>query len=237
MRNRVGVAFVMLVLLIDRPHQAEAGAFATEFTQVLNHGQLVMEYIRQGEQLAKAIEQVQDAIKNSEFSTDLTFGAILKDIESLDRIVVGGQALAYSLGDLDALFGKTFPGYRTGNDYFKQYQKWSQTTLDTTRGVLRVAGLQSQQMRSEQAVIQALQTKARSPVGRMQALQILQQISEHQVQQLMKLRELMIADMSSKQAYQAAMAQREAANEAATEQFFRNSAVSSDGRTFRPGTH
>ena len=55
MRKRVGVAIVMLVLLVDRPNQAEAGAFATEFTQVLNHGQLVMEYIRQGQELANAL--------------------------------------------------------------------------------------------------------------------------------------------------------------------------------------
>ena len=61
MRKRLGVGIVMLVLLVDRPNQAEAGAFATEFTQVLNHGQLVMEYIRQGEQLAKAIEHVAGA--------------------------------------------------------------------------------------------------------------------------------------------------------------------------------
>ena len=42
----------------------------------------------------------------------------------------------------------------------------------------------------------------------MQALQVLGQITEQQVQQLMKLRELMMADMSSKQAYQAAMIQQ-----------------------------
>ena len=53
----------------------------------------------------------------------------------------------------------------------------------------------------------------------------------------MKLRELMIADMSSKQAYQAAIAQQEAAATAATEQFFTTRAVASDGRTFRPGSH
>ena len=48
---------------------------------------------------------------------------------------------------------------------------------------------------------------------------------------------IMLADLSSKQAYQAALLQQDAANKAATEQFFTNSPVSSDGRTFRPGTH
>jgi hypothetical protein len=53
----------------------------------------------------------------------------------------------------------------------------------------------------------------------MEALQVMGEISEQQVQQLMKLRELMLADMSSKQSYQAAIIQRQAASEAATERF------------------
>ena len=45
-----------------------------------------------------------------------------------------------------------------------------------------------------------LRSMAQTSDGRMEALQVMGQISEHQVQQLMKLRELMMADMSSKQA-------------------------------------
>ena len=45
-------------------------------------------------------------------------------------------------------------------------------------------------------------------------------IAEQQTQQLMKLRQIMLADLSSKQAYQAALLQQDAANKAATEQFF-----------------
>ena len=235
MRNGV-IAFGLVLIVAESPRQyAEAGLYATEFTQALNHGQLVMEYIRQGEQLANAIQQLRDAIKNSQFSTSMTFGAISQNIASLDRIVVGGQGLAYSLGNLDTLFADTFPGYQAGNRYFQAYRKWSQTSLDTTRGVLRAAGLQSKQMASEQAVINALRNQALSPVGRMQALQVLQQISEHQVEQLMKLRQLMIADMSSKQAYQAATIQQQAASEAATERFFTFAPAVPDGQTYKSG--
>jgi P-type conjugative transfer protein TrbJ len=235
MRNRI-IALGIVLIAAESPQQhAEAGFYATEFTQALNHGQLVMEYIRQGEQLANAIEQLRDAIKNSQFSTSMTFGAISQNIASLDGIVMGGQALAYSLGNLDTLFAETFPGYQAGNRYFQAYKKWSQTSLDTTRGVLRAAGLQSKQMASEQAVINALRNQALSPVGRMQALQVLQQISEHQVEQLMKLRQLMIADMSSKQAYQAATIQQQAASEAATERFFTFTPVVPDGQTYKSG--
>src|SRR5579875_2403945 len=97
------------------------------------------------------------------------------------------------------------------------YRTWSQTSLDTTLGALRAAGLQSQQLQSEQTVLNALRGMAQSADGRMQALQVSNQIAEQQVEQLMKLRELMLADLSSKQAYQAAQVQQQAATEAATE--------------------
>jgi hypothetical protein len=51
----------------------------------------------------------------------------------------------------------------------------------------------------------------------------------------MKLRELMLADMSSKQAYQAAEIQKQAADEAATQWFFSAGQATSDGRGFWPG--
>jgi len=66
----------------------------------------------------------------------------------------------------------------------------------------------------------------------LEALQVLGQINEQQVQQMMKLRELMMADMSSKQAYQASVIQREAAGEAASERFFTSAPVVGDGKKY-----
>ncbi len=51
----------------------------------------------------------------------------------------------------------------------------------------------------------------------------------------MKLRQLMIADMSSKQAYQAAMVQQQAASQAAAQRFFTYNPASSDRQKFGPG--
>ena len=47
----------------------------------------------------------------------------------------------------------------------------------------------------------------------MKALQVANQIAEQSVQQLMKLQQLMLADLQSKQAFQAAQIQKEAATE------------------------
>jgi P-type conjugative transfer protein TrbJ len=76
---------------------------------------------------------------------------------------------------------------------------------------------------------------AESADGRMEALQVLADINDQQVQQLMKLRAIMLADMTSKQAYQATMIQQQAASQAATEWFFTTGPVTGDGKTYLPG--
>jgi P-type conjugative transfer protein TrbJ len=70
--------------------------------------------------------------------------------------------------------------------------------------------MQGQQLQNEQAVLTGLRTMAQTSDGAMEALQVLGQISEQEVQQLMKLRELMLADLQSKQAFQAATIQQQA---------------------------
>jgi P-type conjugative transfer protein TrbJ len=73
--------------------------------------------------------------------------------------------------------------------------------------------------------------------GRMQAIEVGTQLSEQTVEQLMKLRGLMLADLQSKQAFQAAQIQNEAQNHAATEQFFNYVSPARDGTTFTGGSH
>lgn len=237
MRKSV-IVFGLLILAVQSPQRVEAGAFATEVTQLLNHAQLVLQYIRQGEQLANELNMYADMLKNSRTLSAHSFGAIMNDVNALAGIVQGGRALAYSLGNLDQLFRQTYPGYGyNAGAYYLQYRNWTQTSLDTTLGTLRAAGLQGQQLQSEQAVLSSLRSSLQGTDGRLEALHALGDISEQQVEQLMKLRELMMADMSSKQAYQAAMIQQQAAGEAAAQRFFTYAPATSDRQTFGPGWH
>lgn len=235
MHKRV-IFLMLLAISVQKPQRAEAGAFATEVTQLLNHAQLVLQYIRQGEQLANELNMYADMIKNSRMLSAHTFGAIMNDVNALAAIVQGGQGLAYSLANLDQRFRQTYPGYGyNAGAYYTQYRNWSQTSLDTTLGTLRAAGLQGQQLQSEQAIIASLRNSLAGTDGRLEALHALGDISEQQVEQMMKLRELMMADMSSKQAYQAAMIQRQAASEAAAERFFTYKPSQSDNKVYHAG--
>lgn len=236
MRRRIIPLLIGAIIALQQPQQVEAGAFATEFTQALNHAQLLLQYLRQAAQLAEAIKQTVDMNKNSKVLPGQVFGRVSADLNALASIVQGGQALSYSLANLDALFRARFPGYGYGGTaYFVNYKNWSQTALDTTLGALKAAGLQGQQLQSEQAVLNSLRSMAQSTDGRLEALQVMGQIAEQQVQQLMKLRQLMLADMSSKQSYQAAAIQKQAASEAASERFFNWTPEVSDRTTFQGG--
>jgi P-type conjugative transfer protein TrbJ len=231
---------LMLAGLLAVPKLGRAGivgGFATEWTQLANNLQLINNYIRQGEELRQKILMVADMARNTANLPAQVFGPIMADISRLSGVVQNGRALAYSMANLDAEFRNRFRGYGyTARTWFRDYKEWSQTSLDTTYGTLRAAGLQGEQLASEQAVLDGLRRMAESSDGRMKALQVSNQIMEQQVQQLMKLRQLILADLQSKQAFQAAQIQKQAATEAGTERYFKFDGRAGDGRGFEAGS-
>ena len=239
MKYIVSVALAaILILQMPTPARAQLpfGIGASEATQWLNHGELVNQYIRQAEQLAEALKQTANMIKNSQLLPTQAFGSVTSDINQLSQVVQGGSALAYSLANLDALYRQRFRGYAyNANAYYTGYRDWSQTSLDTTRSTMRAAGLQSDQLQNEQTTLAALRAMSLTADGHMQALQVANQIAEQQVEQLMKLRALMLVDLQSKAAFQAQQVQRDAAASAAAEAFFRYSRQSSSGNTYQAG--
>jgi len=230
----------LAVELVNTPPPVEAAApFATEFTQLLNYGQLLSANLTAASQLTNEIQQLKNSVRNLVQLPTQLFGPIERDITALSGVVRGGMSLAYSMAGLDAQFTNRFKGFAgfTPANYYTNYQTWSQTSLDTTLGTLKAAGVQGHQLDSEQAVLSSLRTMAQTSDGSMEALQVLGEISEQQVQQLMKLRELMLADLQSKQAFQAAVIQQQSNGEAAAQQFFQFGGATGDGHTFLPGWH
>jgi type IV secretion system protein TrbJ len=212
------------------------GGFATEWTQLANNLQLINNYIRQGEELRQKILMVADMARNAANLPFQVFGPVMADIGRLAGVVRNGRALAYSMANLDSEFRNRFRGYGyNARSWFRDYRDWSQTSLDTTLGTLRAAGLQGDQLASEQAVLDQLRGMAQSSEGRMKALQVSNQILEQQVQQLMKLRQLVLADLQSKQAFQAAQIQKQASEQAGTERYFNYGGRTGDGRGFEAG--
>jgi P-type conjugative transfer protein TrbJ len=208
------------------------GLFATEFTQILNYVELAGQLEQQVLMVENQLNQLLDMAKHGITITDQLFGAVSSDITSLRQIVNTGESLSYTMGNLDGTFRLRFPGYSSSTNYGQSYQTWSQTSLDSTLGALKAAGLQDSQFDSDEALLQTLQGQSESAVGRMQAIEVGNQIAENQAEQLMKLRQLMMADMQSKASYQGALVQAEATRQANSDLFFGQTQVTSDGVSF-----
>lgn len=208
-RVTAGVA-VCGLLSLGTPPRARAGGIspyplASEMTQILNNVQLVMQYAQQVEQYTTQLQQYQRQIKDGTVIGQQAFGPIQSDLLGLQRVVQGGNSLSYAMGNLDSNFTTKFAslGYAPTTSYASRYADWSKTSMDSTRTALDAAGLQNDQLSSEQDLIQQLQDMSQTSDGQLQAIQVGSQIGAMEVQQLMKLRQLMMADMQSKAAFQA----------------------------------
>jgi type IV secretion system protein TrbJ len=234
-RNKSAVALVAVMATAISPSAAFAGVpglFATEYTQLLNYAELIGQLEKQVSMVENQLTQISDMTKHGLIINDQLFGTVGSDIANLRQIVNTGQALSYTMGNMDSAFKVRFPGYQSSTNYGQSYQTWSQTSLDSTLGALKAAGLQNSQFDSDAALLKTLQQQSTSSVGRMQALEVGNQIAENQAEQLMKLRQLMMADMQSKAAYQGSLVQAEATKQANSDKFFGQSQVTSDGVTF-----
>lgn len=230
----IAMVAVMATVTICPPsaNAGVPGVFATEYTQLLNYAQLVGSLEKQVLMVENQLTQIADMAKNGITITDQLFGTVESDITNLRQIVNTGEALSYTMSNLDGAFKVRFPGYATNTNYGQSYQAWSQTSLDSTRGALNAAGLQNTQLNSDTALLQALQQQSTSAVGRMQAIEVGNQIAENQAEQLIKLRQLMMADMQSKASYQSSTVQAEATKQANSDAFFGQTQITSDGVTF-----
>ena len=234
-----GTSAIAIVALIatataipTEAHAGGVGPFATEYTQLLNYAELVGQLEKQVMMVENQMTQIADMARNGITITNQLFGTVASDITNLDKIVNTGQALAYTLSNMDGTFRLRFPGYVSTTNYGQQYSQWGQTSLDSTLGALHAAGLQNGQFNSDEALLKTLQAQSTSAVGRMQAIEVGNEIAENQAEQLMKLRQLMMADMQSKAAFQSAQVQKDLTTQADTDTFFGQTIISSDGVTF-----
>src|SRR6516164_8570850 len=123
-RKQTILFFTIVAFATLRLRAGVVGNLATETTQLFNYGELVAQYLRQGEQLSQEIQQLEEMVRNGKALPGQVFGNVLNQ---LGTIVQGGFALAYSMANLDAEFRSRFPGYGyTSGTYYQDYRVWSQ---------------------------------------------------------------------------------------------------------------
>jgi P-type conjugative transfer protein TrbJ len=230
-RIRISAGLAAGWLLVCAPAFAGGGGgvsgFATEVTQLLNNAELIEMVAQQAEEIANQLKMLDDMIRNTLALPHQVWGDTLGRLARLAQVVRDGQALAYSLSNLDQEFRTRYKGYehylatRFGvTDYTAQYRTWSQTNADTVRASLEAVHLQAEAFADEEATMQQLQRMSETAGGRMQAIQAGNQIAAQQVRQLQLLRQLMMTQMQMQGAYLASDNDLRAAEQAYRQQLF-----------------
>lgn len=206
-RKAIAVMLVFSSVSLLTPREAHAGGLL----EATLPEQLVQE-VTAGEQLAQAaqqyatqLEQWQNETKQAAMLPQTTFSQVQTQLLGLQNVVQGGNALSYAMANLDSQFTARFAalGYQPTTSFAARYAQWSQTAMATTQKTLDAAGYQNSQVQSQAALLQQLQQDAKTADGQDKAIQTGNEIAAEEVNQLLQLRELMMADIQSKAAFQA----------------------------------
>ena len=202
MKNAARRTFVMCVMAVFPLARVNAGTVmgnggATEVTQILNNLQLIQSAMQQA-QMLKA------QLKNMESFGNLEWGASQAHLLQLMEVVKQGEALSYASQNVEALFKQKYPGYEAQSEGFgKKFEEWSRTTLDTLRNSLAAAGMQSKLFATEEDAMRTIRSMAAGSPSAVQAVQAGVMVAAQQVEQLQKLRQLVMAQMQAQTAFMA----------------------------------
>ncbi len=219
--NNIAIACTIAISLISSQQaSAQIAGGSTEITQLAN-GLLL------AQQLANQAQQLQNMLLNTNgFSTQI-WGTTLQDLNQLNSLMQQSKALAYTASNLDGLFASKYSTYSSyllqkmgASDWQNKYAQWSQEGSDNALYALKGLGLQAAQMQNDDAVIQQLQAMAGSAQGNMQALQIANMIAAQNVDQIQKLRQLIMMQLQMQANYIAMQQDKEAAHQANREILF-----------------
>lgn len=220
MDNRIhpltaGRAIMSLAIAIGMqfaPTTSFAGAAtgqATEWTQLLNNGELISLVGQSGTQIENQITQItqlaeqiqnqlsiyKNMLQNTAQLPNQIWGEVEGDLNQLRSLVNQGQGIAFSMGNADDLLKQRFKSYAdlktnlpTADTFSSTYQSWSNTNRDTIAGTLKAASLTAEQFDSEEDTMSELRSMSQSADGQMKALQVGHQIAAQQVAQMQKLR-------------------------------------------------
>jgi len=198
-------------------HAGTATGAATEWTQLLNNGELISLVGQSGEQIQNQITQItqlaeqiqnqlniyRNMLQNTAQLPGHIWGEVESDLNQLRGIVEQGQGIAFSMGNADDLLKARFKSFAelrsdlpgTG-DFSATYQAWSDTNRDTIAGTLSAASLTAEQFDSEEDTMDELRTMSQTADGQMKALQVGHQLAGQQVAQMQKLRGLVSQQMT-----------------------------------------
>jgi P-type conjugative transfer protein TrbJ len=243
-------AILSLALLISihgnvQPVHAAAPVFCincgTESTQLLGKLTMAKQLATQAQQLKTQLNQYQSMVMNSKTLPSQLWNNTMRDFQQLTGIMQQSKALGYSTQNIAGQFASRFGNFNsytnknmTAADWNAKYAQWSQQNSDNALYTLQGLGVHANQMVNDQATLRRVQAMATTSQGQMQALQVANQMAGQSVDQIMKLRQLIMIQAQMQANYLAQLQDQEAAKQANRNRLLNSwkSVSTTDGQKF-----
>ena len=192
-----------MLLLLIAPLPAfslpgSGGDVASETTQKLNFGQLVLQLKNAKEQLDQIKENLNLAHDNIETLSPSDWVQVVDTFDALYQEWERGQAISYSTsGYINEIF-KFSQDYLHLDDkglrdaYLQRHQEWSQRNKSMLENALNTMNLGHEHAKDKQALLERLAVLSRTPKGRQQTLQLANQIALEQSNQLRLMNDTLV---------------------------------------------
>jgi len=213
--------FLVLCLLLITPLRACAQFGGG--TQIVFDPSMFARQLQQLQQetqsVANEAQQLQYMIKNTTGGYAGVWQSSQSMLDELGGLIQQQGGLSYTLGNLQSQFQQQFPGYTVPQNPDQQEARNIATTLNTLNGTLADAQSQAQNFSNEQAEFAQLEGMNRTATGRLQAIQVGNEIALQQVQQIQMLRQLVVAMINAQNVAAANAVNRQAAEDASAQRW------------------
>ena len=185
-------------------------------------------YLRSVQQTINELTMIQNQVQQLQYDAKNTQGLSLQEWDNASNALL---QLSNAINQANALtymnsshFSTTYPGYSVPatNNYSANYQGWVQTNQATMNGTLNQLNQSYQQQAQEASLDQLLANQAQNPKGRMQAIQVGNEIAAEEVAQLQKIKATLLAEGSAQAEYYAYQSQKDAVQQQTVDAVVKN---------------
>ncbi len=160
-------------------------------------------------------------------------------LAQLDDLIRQGQALAYSLRDIDRQFRATFPGWEEYRDAPAEHRDQATRALDSMRTALNAVARQARDLVHSPATLAAIKSQVAEVEGHEEMLELQATLAAYTAEELLLLRQALATATNVQTVYYGYRLNREAQAEAThrgvLERTLEAPKTGSRGFTFRPG--
>lgn len=228
----VRAAFLMAVALLAPATVHAQFGFGGIVLDPSNLARNVLHYARRLEQIAMQKQQLQQQLNSMRKLPNPPWRDIRQTVARLDGLMADGRALSYRLQNLDQQFQATFPVGRTFRDWPTERRAQAERTVATMGAVLAAARAQAQVFNDGLDRITQMKGRVATVQGHEAALELQNTASVFTAEELMLLRQALMAQASMQAVYYANRVNTEAQQAATIED--RLAALSTPARRSQP---